>query len=86
MGADWEFAHGHGTDKAYVAGGAPLTELRLEHWLKLKPMDDGLWWLRVGDARVMVRLNGQHAVVDIIRGFYGPVEGTTENCGATAKE
>ena len=53
-GRAWEYAFGHGPEKTYVAGSRPLTELRLEHWLKLKPMDVNFWWMRVGDARIHV--------------------------------
>ncbi len=78
MGSDWEFARGHGAQKTYALGEAPLTALRLEHWLNLKPMDEGLWWLRIGDARLMVQVGDKRVVLDIIRGFYEPVTGTTE--------
>jgi hypothetical protein len=41
-------------------------------------MDDGLWWLRIGDARVMIALDpGSEPKVDIFRAFYGPQRGVS---------
>jgi hypothetical protein len=53
-------------------------ELSIDDWLHLEQMDDRLWWIRVGDAEILVRIeaNGS-ATVDVVRGSHGPVQGTT---------
>lgn len=53
-------------------------ELGIDDWLHLEQMDERLWWIRVGDAEILVRVedNGS-ATVDVVRGSYGPVQGET---------
>lgn len=51
-------------------------ELVVDDWLHIEQMDDSVWWLRVGDARLMVTLavDGQPSV-RVERGFYGAPKG-----------
>ncbi len=46
-------------------------ELVLDHWFHLERMQERLWWLRVGDARLLVELNEDGSTaVTVERGFY----------------
>jgi hypothetical protein len=51
-------------------------ELTLEHWFHIEQMDEDLWWMRVGDARITVAVgpDGQPSVA-VERGFYDDARG-----------
>jgi hypothetical protein len=61
----------------------PLTsgtfdELVVDHWLHIEQMDTRVWWLRVGDARLMATIEADgRVVVDVLRGFYEVTSGTS---------
>ena len=52
-------------------------ELVVGEWLHVENMDDGSWWMRVGDARLMIAVVNGEVTVDVERGAYGEVRGTT---------
>lgn len=59
--------------------GEVLDEVVLDHWLHIEKLDTNVYWLRLGDAYVTVRLRrGQAPEVNIERGVYGGVHGTTK--------
>jgi hypothetical protein len=54
-------------------------ELVLDDWLHVEQMDDAVWWLRVGDARLIVTLReGASPILDVERGFYAVSNGATK--------
>jgi len=70
----------HTPDKSIeVEDEGVFDELVVDDWLHVEQMDDDVWCLRVGDARLMVTLdpNG-HASVDVERGFYAEPRGSTQ--------
>jgi len=55
-----------------------VDEIVVDHWLHIEKMDDGLWWMRLGDARIMVSVAaGGQAVVDVCRAVFAPQSGTS---------
>lgn len=49
-------------------------ELVLDHWFHMERMQGRLWWLRVGDARLLVELHEDgSAELKVERGFYEEV-------------
>jgi hypothetical protein len=53
-------------------------ELVVDDWLHVEQLDDMVWWLRVGDARLIVTLHlGDAPTVDVERGFYSIPNGET---------
>ena len=54
-------------------------ELVVDEWLHIEQMDAQTWWLRVGDARLIVAVNEGQPMVDVERGFYSEPRGTTTN-------
>ena len=53
-------------------------ELVVGDWFHIEQMDDDCWWLRVGDAQVIVGLSKKEQPnVEITRGFYSPINGGT---------
>jgi hypothetical protein len=72
---------------AYAVGGklelenqGDFDEFVLGDWFHVENMDDDVWWLRIGDARVLVTLSkDQPPTVDVERGFYGEPRGTTKS-------
>ncbi|MBN8469456.1 hypothetical protein JYJ95_23390 [Corallococcus exiguus] len=53
-------------------------ELVVDHWLHLEQLDEREWWMRVGDARLLVRVESSGDVrVDGERGCYAPILGIT---------
>lgn len=78
-GACWRLL-AHAADGPFeVENKGQIDELVVDDWLHLEQMDNQQWWLRVGDARIWIAIldNGK-ASVDIERGFYGDVRGTTK--------
>ncbi len=54
-------------------------ELVVDDWLHVEQMDDAVWWLRVGDARLTVTLlaNARQPTLEVERGVYAPPQGAT---------
>ncbi len=52
-------------------------ELVVDEWFHIERMDENKWWLRVGDARIWVALVDGRPTVDVERGAYSEVCGTT---------
>ena len=76
-GRTWRLvAHETGGDFE-VADRGTFDELVVDQWFHIERMDANTFWLRVGDARLTVTLDGDAAVVDVIRGFHSVVAGTT---------
>jgi hypothetical protein len=75
---EWRIlAHKDG-QKIEIENQGELDEVVLEHWFHLEELGENEWWLRVGDARILVRVgeDGKEEV-EIERGFYGQVTGKT---------
>ena len=49
-------------------------ELVVDDWLHIEQMDEVSWWIRLGDARISVRITRQHSPeIEIERDVYsGP--------------
>lgn len=61
-------------------GEGVFDELWVDDWLHIEEMEDGYWWMRVGDAEIHVDVDLEGRVtVDVVRGSYGPIVGTTTN-------
>jgi hypothetical protein len=53
-------------------------ELVVDDWLHIEQMDDNIWWLRVGDVRIVATVSSQGQVtVDVERGAYSNIDGKT---------
>lgn len=75
---EWRIlAHKDG-QKIAIENQGVLDEVVLEHWFHLEELGEREWCLRVGDARILVRIKevGKEEV-EVERGFYGQVSGTT---------
>lgn len=54
-------------------------ELVVDQWFHLEWMAGDRWWARIGDARISVAIDERgKPTVDVERGFYGDVRGTTK--------
>lgn len=73
-------AHTHEGQRVEIAQEGILDELVIGEWLHVEQLDDGRWWMRVGDARLEVQVDGQDGppCVDVTRGFYDRVNGTSD--------
>lgn len=78
FGERWRLlAHESGGSYAVEDRGT-FDELVVDDWLHVEQLDDALWWIRLGDARIHVRLGpGCAPIVDVERGVYAAVAGTT---------
>jgi hypothetical protein len=78
-GKRWRFlAHRDGA-KIELENEGVFDELVVDDWLHVEKMDNNAWWLRVGDARIFVTISApERFSVDIERGFYAPINGTTQ--------
>ena len=53
-------------------------EICVDHWLHVEQIDERLWVMQVGDARISVNIKEDGQVtVDVERGFYSEVQGST---------
>jgi hypothetical protein len=72
--------HTHPEPVSVPAKGYIFDELVIDHWFHIEQMDDRVWWMRVGDADITVRVGerGEASSVHIRRGDHGEVKGNTE--------
>jgi len=77
-GQSWRIlAHREGEDISLADQGV-FDELVVDDWLHVEQMDTNVWWLRIGDARLLVTLSGtEPPTVDIERGCFAPAKGLT---------
>ena len=77
-GAEWRIlAHKDGVRVALKNEGT-IDEVVVDHWLHLEQMDERLWWMRLGDARIMITVEPDGTIrVDIERGAYLDIKGET---------
>lgn len=77
-GRHWRLLAQEETGPFQVENRGTLDEVVIDHWLHLEQMDDRLWWMRVGDARLMVSIGPAAEVqVEVDRGYYSEPLGTT---------
>ena len=77
-GSEWRVLAHDGDREVQLANQGTFDELVVDHWLHVEQIDERTWWARVGDARLMIRVDDVGDVtVDIERGFYGVVRGGT---------
>lgn len=79
-GRSWRLlAHREIGEDLSVENEGLFDELILDHWFHLERMEERLWWLRVGDARLLVELHEDgSAELKIERGFYEDVASSDE--------
>jgi hypothetical protein len=77
-GKAWRVLAHDGARTVEVQNQGTFDELVVDDWLHVEQMDDEVWWLRIGDARVMVTLGPAEPSVDVERGFYSAVSGSTK--------
>ena len=67
-------------------GEGEFDELIVNGWLRVEQLESAVYWIRVGDARLIATLGAEGRVtVDIQRGFYTEVDGTTTVHAPTAE-
>jgi hypothetical protein len=78
-GSEWRVLARDGAREIEHGGEGVFDELVVDQWLHIEQLDDAAWWLRIGDARVLVRIDEHEAVtVDVERGFYAEPAGETK--------
>lgn len=82
-GSEWRVQARDGDRKIALSNEGIFDELVVDHWLHVEQLDERIWWMRVGDARLQVSIAKDGAVtVDVQRGFYDDVLGRTETGGS----
>jgi hypothetical protein len=67
---EWRLlAHKEG-ERIEIENLGELDEFVVEHWFHLEELDKNKWWLRIGDARVLIRVGAEGAEVEIERDYY----------------
>jgi len=70
-GSRWRILARDGERKVTAQNDGVFDELVVDDWLHLEQMDDNTWWMRVGDARVDIKvLPDGRAEVSIERNVY----------------
>ena len=78
-GAEWRLEIERDGQKVEVQDEGRFDELVVDHWLHVENLSERSWWLRIGDVRIEARVDsGGDVTVNVVRGFYSPVTGTTE--------
>lgn len=74
----WRVSTHREGEPSEMQGTGVVDEIVVGDWFHLECMDDGVWWIRLGDARLRVsRDKDSTVIVDVERGAYGEVLGTT---------
>ena len=55
-GGSWRLLVRRASEELSIENEGTLDELVLDHWFHLERMQENLWWLRVGDARLFLKL------------------------------
>ena len=77
-GKSWRVLARDGDASVELENRGVIDELVVDDWLHLEQMHSHQWWMRVGDARVWINVEGSNKVrVDIERGFYQEISGET---------
>lgn len=77
-GREWRLLAHEDGGPVEVENRGVFDELVVDQWLHIEQMDTNVWWLRVGDARLWVKLDSQgRPEVDVERGCYEAPNGTT---------
>lgn len=77
-GSDWRLVARVGEEKLEWGNQGTFDELRVDGWLHLEQMDTRDWSMMAGDARLTIHIGEDGVItVDVERGFYGDVVGTT---------
>jgi len=70
-GAVWRILAKDGARQIELENEGIFDELVIDDWLHLEQMDEKTWWMRVGDARLVVTVHGPGNVeVSVERGVY----------------
>ncbi len=75
-GSRWRTLARDGERMIEAANEGVFDELIIDHWFHLEQMDDQTWWMRVGDARVDIKVRADgSAEISVEREVYdnGPV-------------
>lgn len=76
-----------GAPDAEISNEGVFDELVLDRWLHLEWMEGERWWIRIGDARVLVDAAvSDGVIVDVERGFYDEIRGRTETRAEAGSE
>jgi hypothetical protein len=73
-GSRWRILSRNGDRDVTLENDGIFDELVVDEWLHLEQMDDDTWWLRLGDARIDIKvLPDGRAEVSIERDAYDQV-------------
>jgi hypothetical protein len=79
-GREWRLLAHRESGEFEVRNQGVFDELTVDHWLHIEQLGEREWWMRVGDARLLVTVSSEGAVrVDVERGFYSAVSGITSS-------
>lgn len=77
-GSQWRISASKDGEKVEVEDQGVLDEVVIQPWLHLEQLDDREWWMRLGDARILINVAADGKVqVDVERGYYHEVSGET---------
>lgn len=77
-GSEWRISAFKNGEKVEVADQGVLDEVVIQPWLHLEQLDEREWWMRLGDARILINIAADGQVqVDVERGYYHEVRGET---------
>ena len=77
-GTEWRILAARDGGNLEVENQGILDEVVIHSWLHLEQLDERQWWMRLGDARILINVAPDGNVrVDIERGCYQEVNGET---------
>ncbi|WP_126932804.1 hypothetical protein [Corallococcus sp. AB018] len=77
-GREWRLLAHRPSGDVSVKNEGVFDELVVDHWLHIEQLGEREWWMRIGDARILVAVQSSGDVrVDVERGFHAPIYGIT---------
>jgi hypothetical protein len=77
-GTQWRVLVKRGDEAVELENQGVLDEVVLDDWLHLEQMNENVWWMRLGDARIVIEVAPEGTVrVDNERDNYERVSGET---------
>lgn len=82
----WRVLAQDGATRVELEDRGVFDELVIDDWLHLEQMEERVWWMRLGDARIVVSLEHGITRVDVERGAYEDITGATTGYNRAARE
>lgn len=78
-GTHWRLLAHEDGEPLEITNRGLFDELVVDGWLHIENLDPRRWWMRLGDADIIVEIGVDGVRVDVERGAHAEINGTTSN-------